>query len=33
MLVSRCESKDAQGLERLKESLKNQLALSKVALP
>jgi phosphomannomutase len=33
MLVVRCESQSEAGLALLKESLKNQLALSKVALP
>lgn len=33
MLVVRCESQSEAGLAMLKESLKNQLALSKVALP
>ncbi len=33
MLVARCEAKDTQGLERLKQDLQEQLALSNVALP
>lgn len=33
MLVARCEAEDEQGLERLKQDLQKQLALSNVALP
>jgi len=33
MLVARCEGRDNAGLDRLKEDLRNQLALSNVALP